>query len=181
MIYPSPTLTKNDKKANIVIWSISFVVFIAVVILHELKIDLNFGFDIHFFAKINAIINGLVALLLIIGLFAVKFSKFILHKKVMILSIILSIVFLLSYITHHIFAESTSFGGEGVIRSIYYIVLISHILLAGLSLPFILFTSYRASISEFNKHKKLAKFVYPVWLYVAITGVVVYVMISPYY
>ena len=97
------------------------------------------------------------------------------------LAIILSVLFLLSYIAHHIFSESTTFGGEGAIKTMYYVVLISHILLAGLSLPFILFTNYRASIAEFSAHKRLAKIVYPIWLYVAITGVVVYFMIEPYY
>ena len=97
------------------------------------------------------------------------------------LAIILSLLFLLSYIAHHILAESTSFGKEGAIMYVYYIILISHILLAGLSLPFILFTAYRASISEFAAHKKMAKYVFPVWLYVAVTGVIVYLMISPYY
>ena len=95
--------------------------------------------------------------------------------------IILSVLFLLSYIAHHLLAESTEFKGEGSIKTFYYTVLITHIILAGLSLPFILFTAYRASIAEFSKHKKLARFVYPVWLYVALTGVIVYLLISPYY
>ena len=103
------------------------------------------------------------------------------HKRVMNLSIILSVVFLVSYIAHHILADSTVFGGEGSIKTVYYFILITHILLAGLSLPFILFSAYRASIAEFGKHKKLVRFVYPVWLYVAVTGVVVYFMIEPYY
>ena len=117
------------------------------------------------------------------------------HKRIMNLSIILSVLFLLSYIAHHIFAGNAIFGDidhSGNLSDIeiakisskvvyYRIILISHILLAGLSLPFILYTAYRASIAEFGSHKKLAKYVYPVWLYVAITGVVVFIMISPYY
>ena len=114
-------------------------------------------------------------------LFFVKAKKYVLHKKVMNLAILLSLLFLLSYIAHHILADSTSFNEQGTVKYIYYIILISHILLAGLSLPFILFTAYRASISEFPAHKKMAKYVFPVWLYVAITGVVVYLMISPFY
>ena len=181
MNYPSASLTKNDKKANIFIWAVSAVVFVAVVILHELKIEVDLGFDPHIFAQLNAIINGIVALLLIFGLFLVKSKKFMVHKRVMNLSIILSVLFLLSYIAHHILADSTTFGGEGTIRTVYYFILISHILLAGLSLPFILYSAYRASIAEFGKHKKLVRYVYPVWLYVAVTGVVVYFMIEPYY
>jgi putative membrane protein len=181
MNFPESSLTKNDKKANILIWSISLVVFVAVVILHELKIEIDSSFDVHIFAEINALINGTVAGLLIIGLILVKIKNYMLHKRVMNLAIILSILFLLSYIAHHVLAESTTYGGTGAVKTTYYIVLISHIILAGLSLPFILFTAYRASISEFGRHKKLARYVYPIWLYVAITGVVVYVMIEPYY
>ena len=181
MNFPSASLTKNDKRANILIFSVSAVVFLAVVILHELKLKIDVNFDPHIFAKLNALINGIVSILLILGLFFVKFKKYILHKRVMNLSIILSVLFLLSYIAHHLLAESTEFKGEGSIKTFYYTVLITHIILAGLSLPFILFTAYRASIAEFSKHKKLARFVYPVWLYVALTGVIVYLLISPYY
>ena len=181
MNYPIPAFSKNDKMANIIIWSVSIIVFIAVVLLHEIKIDIELGFNPHIFAEINAVINGSVAILLITALFLVKAKKYVLHQKVMNLSILLSILFLLSYIAHHVLADSTKFGGEGATKTIYYVILISHILLAGLSLPFILYTAYRASIAEYGPHKKLAKTVYPVWLYVAITGVVVYFMISPYY
>jgi putative membrane protein len=181
MNFPSASLTKNDKRANILIFSVSAVVFLAVFILHELKLKIDVNFDPHIFAKLNAFINGIVSILLILGLFFVKFKKYILHKRVMNLSIILSVLFLLSYIAHHLLAESTEFKGEGSIKTFYYTVLITHIILAGLSLPFILFTAYRASIAEFSKHKKLARFVYPVWLYVALTGVIVYLLISPYY
>ena len=181
MTLPTPYLIKNDKKANIFIVSVSAVVFLAVVVLHELNLKIQVDFDPHIFAKFNAIINGTVSLLLILGLLFVKSKKYILHKRVMNLSILLSVLFLLSYIAHHLLAESTIFGGAGSIKSIYYFILITHIILAGLSLPFILFTAYRASIAEFSIHKKLARYVYPVWLYVAITGVVVYFLISPYY
>ena len=174
-------LTKDDKKANIFILSVSAVVFLAVIVLHELNLKIQVNFNPHIFAKFNAVINGTVSLLLILGLFFVKSKKYHLHKRVMNLSIILSVLFLLSYIAHHLLAESTVFGGEGSIKSIYYFILVSHIILAGLSLPFILYTAYRASIAEFGKHKKLARYVYPVWLYVAITGVIVYFLISPYY
>ena len=181
MNFPSAYLTKNDKKANVFIISVSAVVFIAVIILHELKLKIEVDFNPHLFAQFNAIINGTVSLLLILGLVFVKLKKYIMHKRVMNLSILLSVLFLLSYIAHHLLAESTEFKGEGDIKIIYYFILVSHIILAGLSLPFILFTAYRASIAEFVSHKKIARFVYPVWLYVAITGVIVYVLISPYY
>ena len=133
--YPSASLKKDDKKANILIWTVSAVVFAAVVILHELKIEVDLGFDPHFFARLNAIINGSVATLLILGLYLVKSKNFMAHKRVMNLSIILSVVFLVSYIAHHILADSTVFRGEGSIKTVYYFILITHILLAGLSLP----------------------------------------------
>ena len=181
MNFPEPSITKNDRLAKRLIWTVSIVVFAVVVLLHELKIKVDLGFDVHIFAQINAIINGTVASLLLLGLYFVKAKKYMLHKKVMNLAILLSLLFLLSYIAHHILADSTSFNEQGTVKYIYYIILISHILLAGLSLPFILFTAYRASISEFPAHKKMARYVFPVWLYVAITGVVVYLMISPFY
>jgi putative membrane protein len=99
----------------------------------------------------------------------------------MLAAMVLSILFLVSYIAHHLLAGETSYGGEGTIRTLYYVILFTHIPLAGLILPFILFTAYRALISEWPAHKKLAKITWPIWLYVAITGVVVYWMISPYY
>ena len=195
MSLPSASVTKNDKKANIFIWAVSAVVFVAVVILHEIKIEVNLDFNKHIFAQLNAIINGTVALLLILGLFLVKSKKFMAHKRVMNLSIILSVLFLLSYIAHHLLAGNTVYGDsnfDGQLSDLeiskignslltYRLILISHILLAGLSLPFILYSAYRASIAEFAKHKKLVRYVYPVWLYVAVTGVVVYFMIEPYY
>ncbi|MFL2571703.1 MAG: DUF420 domain-containing protein [Parvicellaceae bacterium] len=181
MDFPKATLKKNDKLANIIIWSLSVVVFAVVVILHELKIEIDLGFDVHVFARINAGINALVALLLLLALYFVKAKKFMIHKRLMNMAIVLSLLFLLSYIAHHVLADSTSYGGQGAFKMIYYVVLITHILLAGLSLPFILFTAYRASVAEFSAHKKLARYIYPIWLYVAITGVLVYFMISPYY
>lgn len=181
MNLPEPSFSKNDKLANILIWTVSAVVFAVVVLLHELKFDVDLGFDVHLFAQLNAFINGVVAFLLILGLYLIKVKKYLLHKKVMNLAILLSLLFLLSYIAHHILADSTSYGGQGLAKTVYYFILITHILLAGLSLPFILFSAYRASISEFSAHKRLTKYVYPVWLYVAITGVVVFLMISPYY
>ena len=99
----------------------------------------------------------------------------------MLAAMVLSILFLISYICHHLFAGETKFGGTGTAKMIYYIILGTHIPLAGLILPFILFTAYRALIAEFPQHKKLARITWPVWFYVAVTGVIVYWMISPYY
>ncbi len=175
------TLKKNDVKAKWLIGIFSFVVFAVVVALGKIKLDIKLDFDVHIFALINAIINSLVAVLLVAALIAVKQRKYGLHKKLMLGSLILSILFLVSYISHHLLSGDTKFGGEGFIRTIYFIILSTHIFLAAVILPFILFTTYRAMIAEFPAHKKLAKITFPLWLYVAITGPIVYLLISPYY
>jgi putative membrane protein len=176
-----PSLTKNDKKAKLLIYTVSIVVFAAVVILSKYKLQVDLGFDVHLFAKANAIINSMVAVLLLAGLFAAKQKKYELHKKIMLTAIVLSVLFLLSYIAHHLFAGETKFGGEGISKVIYFIILFSHIPLAAIILPFILFTAYRALTGEYESHKKLVRITWPVWFYVAVTGVAVYLMISPYY
>ena len=176
-----PVLSKNDKLASRLVWLFSFIVFTAVVILGRVKLEVDLGFDVHVFALVNSVINSLVALLLIGALWAVKTGRYVAHKNMMLAAMVLSILFLVSYIAHHLLAGETSYGGEGTIRTLYYVILFTHIPLAGLILPFILFTAYRALISEWPAHKKLAKVTWSIWLYVAITGVVVYWMISPYY
>ena len=192
---PSPDLKRNDKKARILIWTLSIVVFIAVAVLSKVKLDVNLGFNPHLFATINAIINSVVTLLLIAGLLAVKSKRFFLHKKIMLSAITLSLLFLLSYICHHLLSGDTKYGdldhngivsaGEqsltGSTRYVYYFILSTHIPLAGIILPFILFTAYRALTADYGRHMKLARITWPIWLYVAITGVVVYWMIRPYY
>lgn len=138
--------------------------------------------NIHVFARIDAGINSLVSLLLLAGLFTAKAGNWSAHRRVMLTAMVLSICFLISYILHHLFAGDTRFGGTGAgIRTFYYIILATHILLAGGSLPFILLTAYRALSTQYPHHRKLAKRVWPVWFYVSVTGVVVYFLISPYY
>jgi len=175
------SIQKNDKKAGWLIGIFSFVVFAVVVSLGRIHLQVDLGFDIHIFATINAVINSIIAVLLVAALIAVKNKNYLLHKKMMTASLVLSILFLVSYIAHHLLAGDTKFGGEGIIRTIYYIILITHIFLAAVILPFILYTAYRALTGEFDKHKKLAKITWPLWFYVAVTGPIVYLLISPYY
>ena len=177
----TPLFKKNDKLASRIIYTISIVVFVAVVVLNRVKLNLDLPFSPHVFALASAVINSMVAILLIAGLITAKQKNYIVHKKIMMTAIVLSVLFLLSYIAHHLLASETKFGGEGTIKTIYYIILFTHIPLAGIILPFILFTAYRALIGEYGQHKKLTRITWPVWLYVAITGVIVYMMISPYY
>jgi putative membrane protein len=190
-----PSLKKNDSKAKIFIYTVSAIVFTAVVVLSRVKLNVDLGFDVHVFAQANAVINSAVAILLLAGLLTAKQKNFAAHKKIMLLAILLSVFFLLSYICHHLFAGETKFGdinGDGVLsadetaaagslRIVYYFILFTHIPLAGIILPFILFTAYRALIGEYEQHKRLTRITWPVWFYVAVTGVVVYLIISPYY
>ena len=195
MTKPLATWKKNDKKAVTLIVIFSVIVFVTVSILGKITLTVNPGFNAHVFAEANAVINSTVALLLLCGLIAVKTKRYFLHKRIMLTSMLLSILFLISYICHHLFAGEAKFGDlnqDGVLdatekmkagsaRFIYYFILGTHIPLAGIVLPFILFTAYRALIGEFDKHKKLVRITWPLWFYVAVTGVIVYVMISPYY
>ena len=191
----TPVLKKNDRRASWLIIVFSVIVFAAVVLLSKVKLELNLGFDVHLFAMVNALINSGVTVLLVLALLAVKKKNYEAHRNLMLTAIVLSILFLVSYIAHHLLAGDTRFGDlnhDGIVneaekaaagskRIIYYIILGTHIPLAGIILPFILFTAYRALTGEYAAHIKLAQITWPVWLYVAITGVVVYLMISPYY
>ncbi|HSN08461.1 MAG TPA: DUF420 domain-containing protein [Hanamia sp.] len=193
--FPLPVLKKNDKTARILIWAVSIIVFAAVAFLSGIKLNIKTSFDPHIFAAFNAVVNSCVAVLLVAALVAVKKKRYILHKKIMITAIILSVLFLISYICHHLLSGETKFGDlnhdgilspdekvlAGSLRYVYYFILITHIPLAGIILPFILFTAYRALSGDYKKHRKIARFAWPVWFYVAVSGVVVYLLISPYY
>lgn len=177
----TPALKKNDTRANWLIISFSIIVFAVVSALGALpKQNLNLGFDVHLFAAFNAIVNSIVAVLLVVALILVRQKKFTAHRNAMYLAMVLSILFLVSYIAHHLLTGGgTKYGGE--FKLFYYILLITHIFLAAIILPFILYTAYRAMTGDYARHKKLAKYTWPLWLYVSITGPVVYLMISPYY
>lgn len=188
-------LPKRDKKAYWLIGIFSVVVFTAITALGNFKLNLHSDFDVHIFAKINAVINIAVSILLIAALIAVKNGKYKLHRNVMITAMLLSILFLVSYIAHHLLAGEARFGDinhdgilsaeeklqAGSLRVFYLILLSTHIILAAIILPFVLFTAYRALTSDWPAHKKLAKYTWPLWFYVAVTGPVVYFLISPYY
>lgn len=189
------SITKNDKKAYWLIGIFSVVVFLAVSVLTKIKLNVDLGFDVHLFAAFNAFVNATIAVLLVAALVAVKNGKYLLHKQIMMAALVLSILFLVSYIAHHLLAGEAKFGDadhDGIVtdaekaavggmRTIYFIILITHIILAAIILPFILFTAYRALTAEFPLHKKLAKITWPLWFYVAVTGPIVYWMIKPFY
>ena len=139
------------------------------------------GYDFTFLPQIYASINGITAFLLMTSFWAIKNKKRSLHEMLNKICIGLSSVFLVMYILYHMTTEPTPYGGQGIVRGIYFFVLISHIGLSVVVIPFVLFTFSRALAGNFERHRRLAKFTFPIWLYVAITGVVVYLMISPYY
>lgn len=139
------------------------------------------GYDFTFLPPIYATFNGITAFLLVISFWAIKNKKRSLHEMLNRTCIGLSAAFLVMYILYHMTTEPTPYGGQGISRGIYFFVLISHIGLSVVVIPFVLFTFSRALAGNFERHRRLAKFTFPIWLYVAITGVVVYIMISPYY
>lgn len=139
------------------------------------------GYDTSFLPPIYATINGITALLLIIAVIAIRNGKQTLHERLMKVCIGLSSLFLVLYLVYHTTSESTAFGGEGAIRYVYFFILVTHILLSIGVIPLVLFTFVRALTGNFKRHRALARYTFPVWLYVAVSGVIVYLMISPYY
>ena len=157
---------------------VSILLPLAVAVLFGIKID---GYNLSFLPPIYATINGLTAIVLLVSVYFIKSGNKKIHEFLMMTAMLLSLLFLGMYVTYHATSDSTSFGGEGWIRIVYFIILISHILLSIAIVPLVLFSIYYAKICEFEKHKKVVKWSFPIWLYVAVSGVVVYIMISPYY
>ncbi|MGI9192134.1 MAG: DUF420 domain-containing protein [Chitinophagaceae bacterium] len=189
------TWKRNDKKAYWLIGIFSVIVFLAVTVLERVSLKVDLGFDPHIFATLSAGVNSAVSVLLLLALYFVKQKNFNAHKSTMMVAMALSVLFLVFYIAHHLFAGETKFGDTdhdgvlsvleleavGGLRSVYFAIIGTHIALAGIVMPFVLLSAYRALTGDFSAHKKLVRYTYPIWLYVAITGVVVYFMISPYY
>ncbi len=171
--------TLNEKKYNRLVWILSIVIPIAVAALFGIRIP---GVErLGFLPPIYAGINALTALALVIAVIQIKKGNRKNHENLMKFAILLSTLFLVLYVVYHMTSDSTKFGGEGMIKYVYYFVLITHILLSILVIPFVLFTYLRGISGQFEQHKRLARYTFPLWLYVAVTGVVVYFMISPFY
>lgn len=172
-----------EKKFSKFIIVVSILIPVVVAILFNVKLK-DFGYNVQplsFLPKIYATINGLTALVLIAGVWAIKNGKRKLHERLMTTAIALSVSFLVMYVAYHMTTDSTKFGGEGVVKMVYFFILITHILLSIAVIPLVLITYVRALAENFDRHKKIAKITFPIWLYVAVTGVIVYLMISPYY
>ncbi|WP_396632206.1 DUF420 domain-containing protein [Maribacter sp. R86514] len=170
---------ENEKKFNRLIAIVSVVIPIVVAILFGVKLP-NVE-PLSFLPPIYATINGLTAVLLLVAVWAIKNGNEKLHQNLMTTNIVLSLLFLVMYIAYHMTSDSTSYGGEGAIKYVYYFILITHIVLSIALIPLVLRTYAKAYLKKFEEHRALAKYTFPVWLYVAVTGVVVYLMISPYY
>jgi len=171
--------TAEEKKYNKWIVLLSIIIPIVVAVLFGVKIP-NVE-PLSFLPPIYASINGLTALILVLAFWAIKNKKIKLHEGLMKFAIMLSVAFLMMYVAYHMTSDSTKFGGEGSIKFVYYFILITHIVLSIIIIPFVLITYVRAITKSFERHKKIARITFPLWLYVAITGVIVYLMISPYY
>ncbi|RZF59678.1 DUF420 domain-containing protein [Sphingobacterium corticibacterium] len=176
-------MTAEEKKYKKWIVALSIIIPLAVAVLFGVNLR-KLGYDVEpltFLPPIYATINGITAVLLVVAISAIKRGNVKLHENLIKVCMGCSVAFLLMYVAYHMTSESTSYGGEGVIRYIYFFILISHILLSIIIIPFVLFTFVRGIAGAYERHKKLARITYPMWLYVAVTGVIVYLMISPYY
>ncbi len=173
----------NEKLIFRWVMAVSILVFATVIILNRKLITPpetipNF---IYALPTLNALINGTCSILLVTSLYFIRRKKVQIHKMINLTTFLLSSLFLVSYILFHFYVDETHFGGEGWIKTIYYIILISHIILAAIVLPLILLSFYYGLGMQVEKHRKLTRIAFPVWLYVTVTGVIVYLMISPYY
>ncbi|KIQ19127.1 hypothetical protein RT99_15400 [Flavobacterium sp. MEB061] len=172
-----------EKKFSKFIVAVSIIIPVVVAILFGVKLK-DFGYNIEplsFLPPIYATTNGITAIVLVWAVIAIKNGKRKLHERLMTIAISLSVAFLVMYVAYHMTSDSTKFGGEGVIRYVYFFILVTHILLSIAIIPLVLITYVRALAENFDRHRKIAKITFPLWLYVAVTGVVVYLMISPYY
>lgn len=169
----------SETRLNRIINVVSILVPLLVAALFGIRIpDVE---PLSFLPPIYASINGLTAVLLLLALWAIKNGKREFHQRLMTLCVLLSLLFLIMYVAYHMTSDSTPYGGEGILRSVYFFILISHIILSIVIIPLVLKTYLRAYLGKIEKHRKLARITFPIWLYVAVTGVVIYIMISPYY
>lgn len=173
------SLEQKENQYKKLITVLSIVIPVAVAALFGIKLP-NVE-PLTFLPPIYATINGITAVLLVASVVAIKKGNRTLHERLNTVAIVCSVLFLVMYVAYHMTSDSTVFGGEGAIKYVYYFILITHIILSIAVIPFVLITLMRAKLTQFEAHKKIAKFTFPLWLYVAITGVIVYVMISPYY
>ena len=170
--------TEKKEPYKKLIIALSIVLPLAVAALFMVKIP---GYDFSFLPPIYASLNALTSVFLVAAVIAIKNRKPVLHERLIKFCMVFSVLFLVMYVIYHATSEPTPFGGTGAVKAIYLFILITHIMLSVIVIPFVLFTYVRALTGNFSGHKALAKYTFPLWLYVAVTGVIVYLMISPYY
>ena len=171
--------TKLENRYRIWTWILSIAIPVSVAVLFRVRIPNVEPLD--FLPPIYAGINAATAILLILAVIRIKKGDRFFHEIFMKICIVLSLLFLVMYVAYHMTSDPTPYGGEGTLKYVYYAILVSHIILSITVVPFVLVTYVRASLGKFPQHKKIAKITFPIWLYVAVTGVIVYIMISPYY
>ncbi|MEM9018172.1 MAG: DUF420 domain-containing protein [Verrucomicrobiota bacterium] len=170
------------KRLVVVTWVLTLVVWVLVGAMQRISLPIPETLDLSILPAINAVLNTLVAICLIAAVVTItKLNRADLHKKFINTAVVLSILFLLSYVTYHFTHGEVKYGGEGIIRPVYFFILISHIVLAAVSFPFILLSLSYAISNQFGKHRRLVRIAFPMWLYVAVTGPIVFLMLRPYY
>lgn len=176
--------TENPSYQNLrrLVILLSVVLPLVVALMFQFKFtSFKWPFDVHLLPLTNAILNASCSVMLIGALFAAKSKNIKLHTRLIYTSMVLSLLFLVVYVLYHLTAEHTKFGGEGTVKIVYLVILFTHIVLAAVQTPFVLFAFLYGYTNQIEKHKKIVKFSYPIWLYVSITGVICYLMIAPYY
>lgn len=174
---------KLSRQLGIVAWILSAAVLILVGLMRrpELRITLPEGWSLAFLPAVHAVLNTLVSIALVLALVAVKQGRIDAHRRAIMAAMGMSTAFLICYVAYHFTTPETNYGGQGPIRALYFFLLISHIVLAAVSLPCILFTFIAGLTNRFAAHRRLARWVFPLWLYVAVTGPLCYLMLRPYY
>ena len=170
-----------SKKLGVAAWILSTAVLLLVVLMQKVKLPLPEGWSTAFLPPLHAGINAAVAVVLLVSVIFIKLGNVRLHRATMVFAMTLSVLFLLSYVAYHMTSDPTRYGGTGTLRTVYLLLLITHIVSAAVSLPFILFTFIAGWTNRFAAHRKLARWVFPLWLYVAVTGPICYCMLKPYY
>lgn len=175
----SPENLRLEKRLNLLAYVVSAVVLILVMMMRRIKVDV--GIDFSFLPPVHASLNALAAVILVFAYMFIRKKNVQAHRRAIYAAMVCSALFLLSYVLYHFTTPETRFGGEGTIRYVYFFILITHVVLAAVILPFILLTFNRAYTAQYERHRKMARWVFPLWLYVAITGPICYLMLRPYY
>ncbi|MBL7781769.1 MAG: DUF420 domain-containing protein [Saprospiraceae bacterium] len=169
----------QEKKLNLIAYVVSAVVLLLVGLMRRVKIDL--GIDFHFLPPLHATLNAITAVILLLAFYYIKNKQVEQHRKAIYAAMACSALFLLSYVLYHFTTPETRYGGTGIMRTLYFFLLITHVILAAVTLPLVLLTFNRAYTNQYDRHRKMARWVFPLWLYVAVTGPICYLMLRPYY